>query len=196
MVNNFWCVLFMGMFKSSFCCERVPPFPHTFIWNKISAFGVNKMQAFLRRRKCKHKSILVARQWQIVSLYPLLCSSALCTIYEICACAQKRNRIPFKIARKRNTNLSPFSAVLFISFVFVLAHPKFECIFVLEYISFFFSVADRCHTPICCCDRNHILENILIVEKKNQQRKWTSFRVSQEIFIAQCFAHTWKNSAM
>lgn len=30
----------------------------------------------------------------------------------------------------------------------------------------FFFVADRCHTPICRCDRNHILENILIVEKK------------------------------
>lgn len=38
----------------------------------------------LHCRKCKHKSILVARQWQIVSFYPLLYSSALCTNYEIC----------------------------------------------------------------------------------------------------------------
>lgn len=44
-------------------------------------------------RKCKHKSFLVARQWQIVSFYPLLYSSVLCTrYYEICM-FERRNKI-------------------------------------------------------------------------------------------------------
>lgn len=102
-------------------------------------------------------------------------------LWNMCMCS-KTKQITVQNCTKKKYEFESFfsSAVHFVRFCF---NTSEVWVHLCTWIYFNFFVADRCHTPICRCDRNHILENILIVEKKNQQRKWTSVWVAQEILL-------------
>lgn len=103
-------------------------------------------------------------------------------LWNMCMCSKTKQNTVQNCTKKKYEFESFFSsAVHFVRFCFNTSEVWVHLCTWIYFIFFF--VADRCHTPICRCDRNHILENILIVEKKNQQRKWTSVRVAQEILL-------------